>query len=155
MQDFRREIHRRTGDSTRSRHLAHHMVLSTRDMARIGLLMLRKGRWDGREVVPADWVARSTRRIVASAEMHPESARNGGLGYGYLWWILERPAGDPLAGAYSGRGAYGQYLMVAPELDLVIVHKRAPSRGDDSSVSWRDFMGAVDRLVAARCRGRC
>jgi CubicO group peptidase (beta-lactamase class C family) len=155
MQDFRREIHRRTGDTTRSRHLAYHMVLSTRDMARLGYLMLRNGRWRQQQVVPAGWVTRSTRVVTPAREMNPPALRTGGLGYGYLWWILERPPSDPLAGSYSARGAYGQFILVVPRLDLVVAHKRAVTEGDERSVSWPEFMGAVDRLVAARCGSRC
>ncbi|HLM66541.1 MAG TPA: serine hydrolase, partial [Longimicrobium sp.] len=47
MQDFHRSVHSRGGDTTRSVHLAYHFVLSTRDMARLGHLMLRNGRWGG------------------------------------------------------------------------------------------------------------
>jgi CubicO group peptidase (beta-lactamase class C family) len=154
MEDWRREIHERTGDTTRSRHLAYHMVLSTRDMARLGLLMLREGRWRDRQVLPRDWVKRSTAVVTPSREMHPEPTRRGGLGYGYLWWLLEEPTSSPLAGAYSARGAWGQYILVVPKLDLVVAHKRAPERNGDE-VGWQAFMGAVNRLIAARCQGRC
>ncbi len=46
-QDWDRSMHQKSGDTSRSVNLAYHMVLSTRDMARLGLLMLREGDWDG------------------------------------------------------------------------------------------------------------
>jgi len=147
MEDFRRDLHERSGDTTRSRHLAYHMILSTRDMARLGYLMLRNGNWNGRQLVPREWVRKSTSIVTPSRDMHPAFVRLGGLGYGYLWWILEPPRGSPLEGAYSARGAFGQYIAVFPKLDLVIAHKQAPG---PASVSWEQFMGAVNRLVAAR-----
>ena len=62
MQDFNRELHRRNGDASRSRHLAYHMHFSVRDMARIGYLMLREGNWNGRQIVPRAWFARARAR---------------------------------------------------------------------------------------------
>jgi CubicO group peptidase (beta-lactamase class C family) len=108
-------------------------------------------------VIPADWVRESTSLLVPSSRMNPPSARDNRLGYGYLWWILEEPTGSLLAGAYSARGAYGQYIMVIPRLDMVIAHKRALRRGQQNqSVSWGQFMEAVRMVVGARCpRGAC
>ena len=52
MEDFDRAAQRKMGDTTRWVHLAYHMFLSTRDMARLGYLMLREGNWKGRQLVP-------------------------------------------------------------------------------------------------------
>ncbi len=60
MQDFDRSRQRKSGDASRSQHLAYHMWLSTRDMARIGLLMLREGEWAGTQIVSRAWVRRIT-----------------------------------------------------------------------------------------------
>lgn len=156
MQDFDRAAQRKSGDTTRSIHRAYHIWLSTRDMARVGQLMLRHGNWNGAQLVPADWVEESTRTVTPSAAMNPPGARQGGMGYGYLWWTIEAPAGSPLEGAYSGRGAVGQYITVIPRLDLVIAHKRAVRPGrQNPPVSWREYMGIVDRVIAARCQGPC
>jgi CubicO group peptidase (beta-lactamase class C family) len=158
MEDFVRDRQRKSGDTTRSVHLAYHMWLSTRDMARIGYLMLREGAWNGKQVIPADWLRLSTSTLVPSGAMNPVAARRAGMGYGYLWWTLEVPPESPLAGSYSARGAYGQYIMVIPKLDLVVAHKRAVfdgRTGSTEAVSWIQFMGAVERVIAARCPGVC
>ena len=150
MQDFDRAPHVRTGDSTRSRHLAYHMHLSTRDMARIGLLMLRDGRWRDRQLVPADWVRESTRAITPVHEMNPVRRREGPFGYGYLWWVWDGPhATGPYAGAYTGLGAVGQHITVLPALDLVVVHKTRTGQG--RSVSHPEYLRVLDLLVRARC----
>ncbi len=152
--DFDRAMHRRTGDASRSLHLAYHMHFSTRDMARIGYLMLRGGRWQNRQVVPRDWVRESTRAVTRVHEMNPERRRDGPFGYGYLWWVFDRPDLDPAyRGAYTGLGAVGQHILVVPVLDLVVTHKTAP--GDGRSVSHAQFLEIIELLIDAHCGTRC
>ena len=160
MQDFNRAIHRKTGDSTKSRYLAYHMNFSTRDMARIGYLMLRRGNWNGRQVVPADWVDESTRPFTRVSEMNPPQRRQGAFGYGYLWWVWDgAQATGPYEGAYGGFGAIGQYIIVIPKLDLVVAHKTRPGQRDSTGgpiqVNARDFFRVLDVLVRAHCGTRC
>jgi CubicO group peptidase (beta-lactamase class C family) len=150
MQDFDRSTHRRTGDAKRSIHLAYHMNFSTRDMARIGYLMLREGNWNGRQIVPRDWAKRIVSVVTPVAEMNPPYHRKGRLGYGYLWWVWDGEAATgPFVGAYTGSGAIGQYITVLPALDLVIAHKTRP--GGAGSVSLSQYMELVNGVLAARC----
>jgi CubicO group peptidase (beta-lactamase class C family) len=155
MEDFDRSIQLKSGDTTRSVHRAYHMNLSTRDMARIGYLMLREGNWAGRQIVPRDWVRESTRAITPVSEMNPERHRAGPFGYGYLWWVWDGPhAVGAYRGAFTGLGAVGQQIAVLPALDLVVVHKTRPGQG--RSVSHREFTDMLDLLVRARCgSSRC
>jgi hypothetical protein len=156
MEDWRRDLQQKSGDTTRSIHPAYHMWFSTRDMARLGHLMLREGKWNDRQVIPAAWVRESTSPLVTSNQMNPPSVRENKLGYGYLWWLLEEPSGSILTGSYSARGAYGQYIMVVPRLDMVIAHKRALRSGrENTNVTWNQFMEAVHRIVGARCAREC
>lgn len=153
MQDFNRAMHRRTGDSTKSVHLAYHMHLSTRDMARVGYLMLREGHWAGRQLVPRDWVREITRPFTPVTEMNPARRRAGPFGYGYLWWVWDGPhATGPYRGAYTGLGAVGQQITVIPALDLVVVHKTRPGQG--RSVSHQQYLEALDVLVRGACPAR-
>ena len=49
---------------------------------------------------------------------------DGYFGYGYMWWVWDGPkAIGPFEGAYTARGAWGQYITVFPKLDLVLAHK--------------------------------
>src|SRR5690349_14269739 len=128
LQDFHRSAHSRQGDTTRSIHRAYHFILSTRDMARIGHLMLRSGRWGGQQLVPESWVRRSTRTVTPPGEMNPPGIRAQALafgqGYSFLWWTRLRPdTTDALHGAYAAEGAFGQYILVIPKLDMVVAHK--------------------------------
>jgi CubicO group peptidase (beta-lactamase class C family) len=154
MQDFRRDAQRKSGDTTRSVHKAYHMWLSTRDMARVGYLMLREGRWAGRQVVPRDWVRETTRAFTPVSEMNPPQRRSGPFGYGHLWWVWDGAASaGPYRGAYTGLGAVGQHITVLPALDLVVAHKTAPR--DNLSVTHDRFREILDVLVRARCGGAC
>jgi CubicO group peptidase (beta-lactamase class C family) len=125
------------------------MHFSTRDMARIGYLMLREGNWAGRQVVPKAWTKRIVTPVTRVGEMNPPARRQGRFGYGYLWWVFDGPAATgPYEGAYTGVGAGGQYITVLPKLDLVVAHKKKvpPS---DRSVSTREFLDVLDLLVGA------
>ena len=151
-QDWNRAVQRKVGDSTQSRYLAYHMGLSTRDMARLGYLMLREGNWAGRQVIPREWVRESTRAITSVSEMNPAGRRNGPFGYGYLWWVWDGPAAaGAYDGAYTGLGAVGQHITVLPKLDLVVVHKTAP--GQARSISHREYLEILELLLRAKCPG--
>ena len=151
MQDFDRATHRRTGDASQSIHLAYHMNLSTRDMARIGYVMLRQGNWAGRQLVPREWVREITTAATPVSEMNPSTLRKGPFGYGCLWWIWEGPfATGGYRGAYTGLGAIGQQITVIPALDLVVAHKTVPDQG--KSVSHAQYLEVLDVLVQAGCR---
>lgn len=154
MQDFNRSRHEKSGDLMRSQHPAYHIHLSTRDMARIGYLMLREGEWDDRQLVPRAWVHESTRPITRRTEMNPAPRREGRWGYGYLWWVFDRPDQHPAYnGAYVGLGAVGQHILVVPVLDLVVVHKTVPGQG--RRVSHEEFMEVADLIVEAYCGAAC
>ena len=150
MQDFDREAQRKSGNLTVSMHPAYHMWLSTRDMARVGYLMLRGGNWDGKQIVPRDWVKKITSPLTRVEEMNPEPVRQGPFGYGYLWWVWDGPAAEgPYEGAYSGRGAGGQYITVFPKLDLVVAHKTHFQRTRQQT-SWAQYQGLLEKIVAAK-----
>jgi CubicO group peptidase (beta-lactamase class C family) len=154
MQDFDRAAQRKSGDTTQSRYLAYHMYLSTRDMARIGYLMLRKGNWAGRQLVPEDWVAKIKSPVTRVTEMNPTGRRNGPFGYGYLWWVWDGPqATGAYEGAFTGLGAVGQHITVLPKLDLVVAHKTRP--GGSGSVSHAQFLDVLALLVQAHCGTSC
>ncbi|MBU7010640.1 MAG: serine hydrolase [Theionarchaea archaeon] len=84
--------------------------LRSRDIAKFGYLYLRNGIWDGEQIISELWVAESTTPVV---EM--EFDQGHGSGYAYLWWTYTWD------GTYAARGSYGQYIIVAPSLDIVVV----------------------------------
>ena len=151
MQDWKSEAQPVRNDTGDSAHPAQHFVLSTRDMARIGLLMLHDGRWGRREVLPRTWIRLTTRLTTSAVEVERTSPFIPGLGYGYLWWILDPAAdwGQGLKGGYTASGAFGQFITVLPALDLVVAHKTlAPSKLNVTAQQYFDeILPAASRLV--------
>ncbi len=90
------------------------LYLRPRDMARIGYLMLRDGRWGDRQILPAEWVRRSTASQVDEPLLL-------GSGYGYQWWRGRAHHGERAIDLFYAAGRGGQYIFVCPELDLVAV----------------------------------
>jgi CubicO group peptidase (beta-lactamase class C family) len=92
--------------------------LTARDYARLGELYRNGGVWQGRQIVPADWVRDSV--TVAAPHLEPGRPLVGGhhfdLGYGYQWWI---PAGD--RGEFSAIGVHNQFVYVDPAGNTTIV----------------------------------
>ena len=104
-----------------SMHPTYHFEISARDLARFGLLYLRRGRWNERQIVPEAWVEKSSH----ASEMVKSNGVDLG-GYEYLWWVDYGGVHFPevaAPGIYSARGAGAHYLFILPTLDLVIVHR--------------------------------
>jgi len=91
---------------------------------------------------------------VPVGEMNPQRHRDGPFGYGYLWWVFDRPElGEGYRGGHSGLGAIGQHITVLPALDLVVAHKTRP--GQERTVSHEEYLEILDVLVNAHCGARC
>ena len=110
------------------------MWLKPNDMAKIGLLYLQQGEWEGEQIIPADWVRESLTPFAyqknAVAILNADMSRDGEAstrnwvaqrffrpfadGYGYQWWLHRD-------GHYSAVGTSGQFIVVAPEQNLIFV----------------------------------
>lgn len=86
------------------------LSVRTEDVAKFGQLYLRKGKWGGRQLVPASWVEAATALQTANGS-RPDS--DWDQGYGYQFWRCRH-------GAYRGDGAFGQFCVVLPEQDAVV-----------------------------------
>jgi CubicO group peptidase (beta-lactamase class C family) len=137
-EDWDRTLQQKAGDLTVSKYPAYPIWVSTRDMARIGYLMLREGNWAGRQVISREWARRIVGVVTPVQEMNPPRRRDGYYGYGYMWWIWDGPKSTgPFRGAYSANGAVGQWIAVFPALDLVVAHKTHNVYGrSTSTASW-------------------
>jgi CubicO group peptidase (beta-lactamase class C family) len=94
-------------------HPGYPFKMSARDLARFGQLYLQNGQWSGKQIIDKKWIKESITPYTIA-----ENMGNGATGYGYLWWIQERP-NEPMR--YFALGWGEQYLGIFPELDLVIV----------------------------------
>lgn len=120
MQDF--DLYRDgtyTFDPTAPRYPSYGFKLSARDLARFGQLYLDRGRWQGRQILPADWITQSTTPRSSAGWGGPMDS------FGYLWWMppLPYPATMPTAlkGSFTANGAGGNKLTVIPALGAVLV----------------------------------
>ncbi|KCZ93330.1 serine hydrolase domain-containing protein [Hyphomonas johnsonii] len=93
---------------------------TARDFARFGLLYLRDGCWNGGRILPQGWAdyARTPTATPPTEE----------LGYGAHWWL-----GMCGPGSFSANGYQGQYTVLVPELDLILVRhgNSSDERGDE------------------------
>jgi CubicO group peptidase (beta-lactamase class C family) len=148
-EDWDRNAQRKSGNLSISRNPAYHIWLSTRDMARIGLLMLNEGRWGDDQVLSRDWAQRIVSVVTPLEEMNPVRRRDGYFGYGYMWWVWDGPrAVGPFEGAYTGRGAVGQWITVLPALDLVVAHKTNSVYG--RTTSWESWHRMMELILEAK-----
>lgn len=86
------------------------LSLTTEAIARFGQLYLQRGRWEDRQLLPADWVAEATAKQISNGDGR---AGDWAEGYGYQFWRCRH-------GAYRGDGAHGQFCLVLPEQDAVV-----------------------------------
>lgn len=86
------------------------LFLRTEDIASFGQLYLQKGKWQGQQLIPADWIEAATAKQVSNGS---SPASDWDQGYGFQFWRC-RP------GFYRGDGAHGQFCIVMPEQDAVV-----------------------------------
>jgi CubicO group peptidase (beta-lactamase class C family) len=86
--------------------------LRPRDWAKIGQLVLNRGAWDGRQIVPASWVDESTAEHIKT---------EGALTYGYQWWVGRSPDKDRTVQWAAALGFNSQKTIIIPALDMVVV----------------------------------
>ena len=94
------------------------LFLRPRDMAKIGYLYLKGGRWGDHQIVSENWVKESTKDQVG-ADKIPKAAQADG--YGFQWWLSSFKVGEQDFDSFSARGRGGQFILVVPKLELVAV----------------------------------
>lgn len=114
----------------------NNMELTPRQMLSFGRLYLNGGEFDGRRVIPEEWVDLSLTPRV-------ESGREAGRYYGYGWWT-KRMAGfeSPYAWGYGG-----QFIMLIPELDLVVVTTSSSQPGGGRRAHIRALYDLIEDKI--------
>jgi CubicO group peptidase (beta-lactamase class C family) len=95
--------------------LSSQVYTNARDLARFGLLYLNNGVWSGQRLISEAWID-----FVRSPA--PASTNRGGR-YGAHWWLVPKSRNDVPKDAYATSGNRGQYVIVVPSKDLVIVRR--------------------------------
>ena len=90
---------------------AYGLSVRTEEIARFGELYLRKGMWNGKQLIPAAWIHEATSMQTSTGSA---PASDWDQGYGYQFWRSRH-------NSFRGDGAFGQFCMVIPELDAVVV----------------------------------
>ncbi len=106
-----------------------------RDYGRLGLMVLNRGRAGQRQIVPAAWIAESTRSYAG-----PGRTPEGPIDYGYQWWTLKG------TNAFYAHGLQGQFIFIDPDSDTVIVKL---SHNPPGSTDVTLETGALLRAIAA------
>ena len=89
------------------------LSLRPRDWAKIGQLVLNRGVWNGRQIVSASWIERSTAEHIKTDK--------DAFGYGYQWWIGHSPDSAGTIEWAAALGFNSQKTIVIPALDMVVV----------------------------------
>jgi CubicO group peptidase (beta-lactamase class C family) len=112
------------------------LYLSRQDLARIAYLFLRGGAWNDQTIVTPEWIRES---------VSPRVAVGAALKYGYKWWLVPYGASDPRL-VWAGSGFGGQFPLVFPDHDVVVVATGWNIEPGGQALSWRVL---IDRILAA------
>lgn len=120
------------------------MHASARDMAKLGLLYLNNGQYEGRQIISADWVQDSLQTYSQDARNNVGRFRD--IGYGYQWWSAS--VGDHRVNFAWGHG--GQLIVLLDEFDMVIVTTADPFWQQHDDESWKHEKASfnlVDKFI--------
>jgi hypothetical protein len=139
MEDYREMDGFYRYENEKSKHPAYLFKMSARDLARYGLLYLQNGEWETNQIIPEDWIRKSTSTISDDLGRFSEKGS-----YGMLWWISEL-ANQKM---YYASGSGGQRLMVFPQSEIVVVHLVNTYEG--KNVSSSEINELVEILLGAQ-----
>ncbi len=117
---------------------------SLRDLARFGWLYVNGGRRNGRQIVPAAWVAASVTPDAPHLMPGPKPGTTETMGYGYQWWLPAEPRGD-----FMALGVYGQMIYVNPGARLVVAKNAVDLDFQANDFENEQIALALWRAVAA------
>lgn len=97
------------------------LIITPREMLKIGVTMLNNGFWDGQEILSENWVFKSSYPYAGTRGINIPGEDLKGMGYSYAWWTKEIPFNGRTIHWFSANGWGGQQIIVLPDLDAVIV----------------------------------
>ncbi len=114
------------------------LALSPHDLSKLGMLFLQEGQWEGKQVVPQNWIKEATKSHIIT---------NFGSEYGYLWWLK----------SFNGHhgiiawGVNGQFIVVVPHYNLVIV---TTGKTEFPLTPGFEYMPLFDLIAASICESK-
>jgi len=120
------------------------ILFTTRDMAKFGLLYLDGGEYEGRRIIPADWVRESLQTYTVNEFELKKIGRFTDIGYGYQWWSAE--VGKHHVNFAWGHG--GQLIVLVHDLDMVVVTTADPFYGKDTHFDAWKYEEAIIKTVS-------
>lgn len=105
---------------------AKRLYTTSRNLAKIGQLILNEGKWDSKQIVSKEWIANSTRRHTRLAN----------LDYGFWWWNMPFKHAEKQFNAISATGNGGQYIFVIKELNAVAVFTGGAYNSEESNLPF-------------------
>jgi len=116
--------------------------LKTEDIARAAQFYLQKGKWNGKQLLPAEWIDEATSFKIDQAPDAPKTVKDSSdwtQGYCYQFWRCRN-------NAYRGDGAFGQYMIVFPDLDAVIaITSQTDDMQKELNLVWKYLLPAMNR----------
>ncbi|HEY4936190.1 MAG TPA: serine hydrolase [Puia sp.] len=116
--------------------------VKTEDMAKLGQLYLQKGVWNGIQILPAAWIEEaSTEKIIQHPGMaqSKKDSSDWEQGYCYQIWRSRHHA-------YRADGAFGQYIIVMPDQDVVIaIQAETPDMQNEINLVWDYLLPAIEK----------
>jgi CubicO group peptidase (beta-lactamase class C family) len=110
------------------------LYLKTEDIAKFGQLYLQKGLWENQQLIPSDWVQEATNKQVSNGS---DASSDWNQGYGYQFWRCRH-------NAFRGDGKDGQFCIVLPDQDAVVVMTANTSNMQSQlSLVWEYLLGAM------------
>ncbi len=124
--------------------------VKTEDMAKFGQLFLQKGMWNGKQVLPASWVEEASTMKIMQNPMAPQAVKDSSdwlQGYGYQMWRSRNHS-------YRGDGAFGQYILVLPDQDVVIaITAETSDMQKELNLVWKYLLPAFqDNKLSANAK---
>lgn len=114
-----------------------------RDYAKFGQLYLNKGMWEGKQIVPSEWVEASYFLDAPHVQPMAGELSANTWGYGYQWWVPGFPATD-----YTAAGVYNQYIYIDPVSNVVIAKTSSNYRFTSERQKSKDAHIAMFRAIA-------
>lgn len=125
-------------DEDRKVDTGGHLLITPQALLKVGMLVLQQGRWENKQIIPAEWIDISTSKQVL-CDNNP---------YGFLWWIGEVNYGKKPLKVIMARGNGGQNIFIVPEFSIVAASNTGYYNSEKSNIPDQLFFNGILPAVA-------